>query len=78
MPVVADVAQLAKLVHEMADSGSGGAENALALAGADVAFGSFSTEPGLSDHVRFTPGSDRTANISGGPVRANRRHASLA
>jgi hypothetical protein len=32
MPVVADEAQLAKLVHEMADSGSGGAESALALA----------------------------------------------
>ena len=40
MPVVADEAQLAKLVHEMVDSGSGGAESALALAGADVAFGS--------------------------------------
>jgi hypothetical protein len=33
--------------------------------------GSISTESGLSGHVRFTPVSDRTADIAGGPVGAN-------
>src|SRR6266849_5947439 len=36
-----------------------------------VRFGSFSTELGYPPHVRFTPDSDRTADIAGGPVRAN-------
>jgi hypothetical protein len=30
-------------------------------------------ESGLP-HVRFAPGSDRMADISGGPISANRRH----
>ena len=34
-------------------------------------YGSFATEMGLSHHVRFPPVSDRTANIAGGPVRAD-------
>jgi hypothetical protein len=36
--------------------------------------GSISTESGLSGHVRFTPVSDRTADIAGGPFRANCGH----
>ena len=35
-------------------------------------FWSIATESGLSDHVRFTPGSDRTADIAGGSVRVNK------
>jgi len=43
--------------------------------------GSIATEMDASHHVRFTPGSDRTADIAGGPVRADsvakvpKRHA---
>jgi hypothetical protein len=33
---------------------------------------SIATVSGVSGHVRFTPGSDRIADIAGGPVRANR------
>jgi hypothetical protein len=36
--------------------------------------GLFSTEMGHPRHVRFRPVSDRTADIAGGPFRANRRH----
>jgi len=36
--------------------------------------GSFSTEFGYPPDVRFTPDSDRTADIAGGPVRANSGH----
>ena len=36
-----------------------------------VADGSFSTKLGCPRHVRFTPDSDRTADIAGGPFRAN-------
>ena len=39
--------------------------------------GSFSTEMGFPRHVRFTPGSDRIADMAGGPVRANSRHCTL-
>jgi hypothetical protein len=35
--------------------------------------GSFATKPGRPCHVRFTPTSDRTADITDGPVRANSR-----
>jgi hypothetical protein len=37
----------------------------------DVLFGSIATEMTRACHVRFTPDSDRTADIAGGPVRAN-------
>jgi hypothetical protein len=37
----------------------------------DVAFGSSSTELGRPRQVRFTPDRHRTADIAGGPVRAN-------
>jgi hypothetical protein len=35
-----------------------------------VRLGTFSTEFGFSPDVRFTPDSDRTADIAGGPFRA--------
>jgi hypothetical protein len=44
------------------------------LGGIDVSVGSFSTEMDLPRHVRFTSGNDQTADIAGGPVRANNRH----
>jgi hypothetical protein len=37
----------------------------------DVSCGSFSTEMGCPHDVRFTPVSDRIADIAGGPFRAN-------
>ena len=40
--------------------------------------GSISTEMGFPSDVRFTPDSDRTADIAVGPVSANGRLASLA
>src|ERR1700694_2817100 len=43
-------------------------------ASAQVAYGSISIELGLPRHGRFTPVSDRTADIAGGPVRAIKRH----
>jgi len=42
--------------------------------GADVRCGSLSTKSSLSGHVRFTPSSDRAADIDGGPVRIRTRH----
>jgi hypothetical protein len=33
---------------------------------------------GYPHHIRFTPVSDRTADIAGGPVRANMRHRRLS
>ena len=39
------------------------------------AWGSISTEMGFPSDVRFTPDSDRTADIPDWPLRANRRHA---
>ena len=39
----------------------------------DVCSGSFSTKLGCPRHVRFTPDSDRTADIAGGSVRASNR-----
>src|SRR6266436_3981761 len=36
----------------------------------DHTFGSFATELGVPRHVRFTPVSDRIADIAGGPFRA--------
>jgi hypothetical protein len=36
-------------------------------------FGSIATEIGFPRHVRFPPVSDRTADIEGGPGRANKR-----
>ena len=36
--------------------------------------GSISTELDGSRYIRFPPDSDRTADIAGGPVRANKRH----
>jgi hypothetical protein len=41
---------------------------------ADDRCGSFSTELGCPRHVRFTPDSDRTADIVGGPFRARLGH----
>ena len=38
---------------------------------AHVRSGSISTEKGCPRHVRCAPGSDRIADIAGGPVRAN-------
>src|SRR5260370_38644325 len=40
----------------------------------DVSDGSFSTEARALRHVRFTPVSDRTADIAGGPIRAMNGH----
>ncbi len=37
----------------------------------NVRDGSISTELGCPRHVRFPPDSDLTADIAGGPVRAN-------
>jgi hypothetical protein len=37
---------------------------------------SIATELGLLSHVRFTPVSDRTADIAGGPVGAQERTSS--
>ena len=42
--------------------------------GSDDRFGSISTEWGYRRHVRFTPVSDLTADIDGGPVRAMNGH----
>jgi hypothetical protein len=39
-----------------------------------VRCGSIATEMGSPPHVCFPPDSDPTADIAGGPVRANRRH----
>jgi len=41
---------------------------------ADFRDGSISTELGCPGHVRFTPGSDRTADIAGGPATPDSRH----
>jgi hypothetical protein len=41
---------------------------------ADDRCGSFSTELGCPRHVRFTPDSDRTADVVGGPLRARLGH----
>jgi hypothetical protein len=40
----------------------------------DFRVGSFSTELGCPRNVRSAPVSDRTADIAGGPVRANTSH----
>jgi hypothetical protein len=39
--------------------------------------GSISTELGCPGHVRFIPGSDRIADVAGGPVRAKNTHSAL-
>jgi hypothetical protein len=39
----------------------------------DVAYGSIATEMGNPPHVWFTPDSDQSADIAGGPFRANKR-----
>jgi hypothetical protein len=41
----------------------------------DVSFGSISEVGQAKRHVRFPPDSDQTADIAGGPVRANMRHS---
>jgi hypothetical protein len=40
----------------------------------DARFGSISEVGQRKRHVRFPPVSDKTADIAGGPFRANRRH----
>jgi hypothetical protein len=44
---------------------------------ADVAVGSITSIFACPRHVRFTPDSDRTADIAGGPQSATRRHCSV-
>jgi hypothetical protein len=44
------------------------------LIGLDVSVGSIATDVCIPRHVRFTPDSDRTADIAESPVRANMRH----
>jgi hypothetical protein len=43
----------------------------------DDRFGSISTKLGYPGDDRFPPVSDQTADIAGGPVRANRRHGNF-
>jgi hypothetical protein len=47
-----------------------GAQPASDIDQVDVSIGSFSTKLGYPRHVRFTPGSDRIADMGGGPVGA--------
>src|SRR5438105_12004416 len=42
-----------------------------------AALGSFATKLDRPRHVRFPPVSDRTADIAGGPFRANKRHSEI-
>jgi hypothetical protein len=44
----------------------------------DVSVGSIATEPGLSGDVRFTPGSDRTADVPDRQLCATRADSSAA